>query len=123
VPEQVSVAMTETAADMPEGLLALALDVGAGLQARALLEALAKELDKTHPGAAGQPPRGSGRDPDRAATGRTAHARSNPAVDQRESMISICREHAKNVNAGETDRWRCAGAPQGWSRRATSFAA
>jgi transposase-like protein len=72
------------------------------LQAQALLEALAKELDKTHPGAAGSLREGMaetltvlrlGVPPTLART-----LRSTNAV---ESMISICREHAKNVK-----RWR-----------------
>ena len=53
------------------------------LEAQALLEALAEELDKTHPGAAGQPPRGHGRDPDRAPPRRAAHPGPDPALDQR----------------------------------------
>jgi len=72
------------------------------LEAQALLEALAKELDKTHPGAAGSLREGL----DQTLTvlrldlpptlARTL--RSNNAV---ESMISICRDHARNVK-----RWR-----------------
>ena len=38
------------------------------------------ELDRTHPGAAGQPARGPGRDPDRAAPGRAAHPGPHPAL-------------------------------------------
>jgi putative transposase len=72
------------------------------LEAEALLEALAKELDKTHPGAAGSLREGMaetltvlrlGVPPTLART-----LRSTNAV---ESMISICRGHAKNVK-----RWR-----------------
>jgi putative transposase len=72
------------------------------LEAEALLEALAKELDKTHPGAAGSLREGMAETLtvlrlDLPATlARTL--RSTNAV---ESMISICREHAKNVK-----RWR-----------------
>ena len=68
------------------------------LQAQALLEALATELDKTHPGAAGSLREGLaetltvlrlGVPPTLART-----LRSTNAV---ESMISICRDHARNV--------------------------
>jgi putative transposase len=72
------------------------------LAAQALLEALAAELDKTHPGAAGSLREGLaetltvlrlGVPPTLART-----LRSTNAV---ESMISICRTHARNVK-----RWR-----------------
>jgi transposase-like protein len=72
------------------------------LAAEALLEALAAELDKTHPGAAGSLREGLaetltvlrlGVPPTLART-----LRSTNAV---ESMISICRHHARNVK-----RWR-----------------
>jgi putative transposase len=72
------------------------------LQAQALLEALARELDKTHPGAAGSLREGLAETltvlrldlpPTLART-----LRSTNAI---ESMIGICREHAKNVK-----RWR-----------------
>ena len=72
------------------------------LEAEALLEALAKELDKTHPGAAGSLREGMaetltvlrlGVPPTLART-----LRSTNAV---ESMISISREHSRNVK-----RWR-----------------
>ena len=68
------------------------------LAAQALLEALAKELDKTHPGAAGSLREGLAETltvlrldlpPTLART-----LRSTNAI---ESMIGICREHAKNV--------------------------
>lgn len=72
------------------------------LEAEAQLVALAKELDKTHPGAAGSLREGIAETlivlrldlpPTLART-----LRSTNAV---ESMISICRDHAKNVK-----RWR-----------------
>ena len=72
------------------------------LQAEALLEALAKELDKTHPGAAGSLREGLAETltvlrldvpPTLART-----LRSTNAV---ESMIGICRDHSRNVK-----RWR-----------------
>jgi len=72
------------------------------LEAQALLEALAKELDKTHPGAAGSLREGMaetlivlrlGLPPTLARTFRSTNAI--------ESMIGICRHHARNVK-----RWR-----------------
>ncbi len=72
------------------------------LEAEALLEALARELDMTHPGAAGSLREGMAETltvlrldipPTLART-----LRSTNAV---ESMISICRDHARNVK-----RWR-----------------
>jgi transposase-like protein len=72
------------------------------LQAQALLEALAKELDKTHPGAAGSLREGLAETltvlrldvpPTLART-----LRSTNAI---ESMIGISRDHARNVK-----RWR-----------------
>jgi putative transposase len=72
------------------------------LKAEGLLTALARELDKTHPGAAASLREGMaetltilrlGVPPTLARTPRSA----NPV----ESMIEICREHSKNVK-----RWR-----------------
>jgi putative transposase len=79
-----------------------AYHAGSALEAQALLEALATELDKTHPGAAGSLREGMAETltvlrldlpPTLART-----LRSTNAI---ESMIGICREHAKNVK-----RWR-----------------
>ncbi len=79
-----------------------AYHANSALEAEALLEALAKELDKTHPGAAGSLREGMaetltvfrlGVPPTLART-----LRSTNAI---ESMISICRDHARNVK-----RWR-----------------
>ena len=72
------------------------------LEAQAQLEALAAELDTTHPGAAGSLREGMaetlivlrlGLPPTLARTFRSTNAI--------ESMISICRDHARNVK-----RWR-----------------
>ena len=72
------------------------------LEAQALLEALARELERTHPGAAGSLREGMAETltvlrldvpPTLART-----LRSTNAI---ESMISICRDHARNVK-----RWR-----------------
>ncbi len=79
-----------------------AYHAGSALQAEALLQALAKELDKTHPGAAASLREGMAETltvlrldvpPTLART-----LRSTNAV---ESMISISRDHARNVK-----RWR-----------------
>jgi len=79
-----------------------AYHAGSALEAQALLEALAKELDKTHPGAAGSLREGMAETltvlrldlpPTLART-----LRSTNAI---ESMISICRNHSRNVK-----RWR-----------------
>jgi len=79
-----------------------AYHAGSTLEAQALLEALAKELDKTHPGAAGSLREGMAETltvlrldlpPTLART-----LRSTNAI---ESMISICRDHSRNVK-----RWR-----------------
>lgn len=79
-----------------------AYHAGSALEAEAMLEALARELDKTHPGAAGSLREGMHETltvlrldvpPTLART-----LRSTNAV---ESMISISREHARNVK-----RWR-----------------
>ena len=79
-----------------------AYHAGSALEAQALLEALAKELDKTHPGAAGSLREGMAETltvlrldlpPTLART-----LRSTNAI---ESMISICRDHSRNVK-----RWR-----------------
>ncbi len=84
------------------------------LEAQALLEALAKELDKTHPGAAGSLREGLHETltvlrldvwPTLART-----LRSTNAV---ESMISISRDHSRNVKRGRDGqmalRWCAAG--------------
>jgi len=72
------------------------------LEAQALLEALAKELDKTHPGAAGSLREGL----DQTLTVLRLDlpptlARTLRSTNAVESMISICRDHARNVK-----RWR-----------------
>ena len=79
-----------------------AYHAGSALEAEAVLLALAKELDRTQPGAAGSLREGLpatltvlrlGVPPTLART-----LRSTNAI---ESMISVCREHAANVK-----RWR-----------------
>jgi putative transposase len=84
------------------------------LDAQAQLEALARELDKTHPGAAGSLREGMAETLTVLRLGvpptlaRTLHS-TNPV----ESMISICREHAGNVKRWQDGqmalRWCAAG--------------
>jgi len=72
------------------------------LEAQARLESLAQELDKTHPGAAASVREGL----DETLTVLRLQlpptlARTLRSTNAIESMISICREHSKNVK-----RWR-----------------
>jgi putative transposase len=69
---------------------------------RRLLEALAKELDKTHPGAAGSLREGLAETLTVLRLGvPPTLARTLRSTNAIESMISICRDHARNVK-----RWR-----------------
>ena len=99
-----------------------AYHAGSALEAQAALLALAKELDRTHPGAAASLREGLeetltvlrlGVPPTLART-----LRSTNAIESR-SVVTT----ASTSNAGETGRWRCAGALPGWSRPASSSAA
>ena len=84
------------------------------LDAQAQLEALARELDKTHPGAAASLREGMAETLTVLRLGvpptlaRTLHS-TNPV----ESMIEICREHAGNVKRWQDGqmalRWCAAG--------------
>jgi putative transposase len=72
------------------------------LEAEALLEALAKELAKTHPGAAGSLREGMAETLTVLRLGvPPTLARTLRSTNAIESMISICRDHARNVK-----RWR-----------------
>jgi putative transposase len=72
------------------------------LDAQAQLEALARELDKTHPGAAGSLREGLAETLTVLRLGvPPTLARSLRSTNAIESMIGICREHSKNVK-----RWR-----------------
>jgi putative transposase len=94
------------------------------LDAEAQLAALARELDKTHPGAAASLREGLEETltvlrlevpPTLARTLRSTNA-----------MRACCRSAANTPatsSAGGTARWRCAGAQPGWSRPASSSAA
>jgi transposase-like protein len=84
------------------------------LAAEAQLEGLARELDKTHSGAAASLREGNGRDADRAAPRRAAHAGANvESTNAIESMNSIARDHARNVKNWQSGnmalRWCAAG--------------
>jgi transposase-like protein len=75
---------------------------GSALAAQAELEALAAELDKTHPGAAASLREGVAETLTVLRLGvPPTLARSLRSTNPIESMIEICREHAKNVK-----RWR-----------------
>jgi transposase-like protein len=79
-----------------------AYHANSALEAQALLEALAAELDKTHPGAAGSLREGLAETLTVLRLGvPPTLARSLRSTNAIESMISICRDHAKNVK-----RWR-----------------
>ncbi len=72
------------------------------LKAEAELEALARELDKTHPGAASSLREGMAETLTILRLGvPPALARTLRSTNTIESMIGICREHSKNVK-----RWR-----------------
>ncbi len=84
------------------------------LDAQAQLEALAKDLERTHPGAAGSLREGL---PETLTILRLdvppTLARTLRSTNAIESMISICREHAKNVTRWQGGsmalRWCAAG--------------
>ena len=72
------------------------------LAAQALLEELARELDKTHPGAAGSLREGLAETLTVLRLGvPPTLARTLRSTNAIESMISICRDHARNVK-----RWK-----------------
>jgi hypothetical protein len=79
-----------------------AYHAGSAVEAEGMLTALARELDRTHPGAAASLREGMAETLTILSLGvpptlaRTLHS-TNPV----ESMIEICREHSKNVK-----RWR-----------------
>jgi transposase-like protein len=85
-----------------------AYHAASALEAEAALRVLAKELDRTHPGAAASLREGLdetltvlrlGVPPTLARTLRSTNAIES--IESIESMISVCREHAANVK-----RWR-----------------
>ena len=87
---------------MVERRMRAAYHAGSALEAEAQLSGLARELDKTHPGAASSLREGL------AETLTVLRldvpptlARTLSCTNAIESMLSICREHARNVK-----RWR-----------------
>jgi hypothetical protein len=94
------------------------------LGAQAQLETLAAELERTHPGAAASLREGLAETLTVLRLGvPPTLARTLRSTNCVESMIEICRNHSRNVNAGATGRWRCAGAPLAWSKPAPNSAA
>jgi putative transposase len=82
--------------------MADAYHAGSALEAEAALRSLAKELDRTHPGAAGSLREGLEETLTVLRLGVPATlARTLRSTNAIESMISVCREHAGNVK-----RWR-----------------
>ncbi len=79
-----------------------AYHAGSALEAESQLTALARELDKTHPSAANSLREGLGETLTVLALDvPPTLARTLRSTNAIESMIGICREHAKNVK-----RWR-----------------
>ena len=117
-------------AKLPKGLadtvaskMHAAYRLDSALSAQAALEDLARQLDRSHPGAAGSLREGLeetltvmrlGVPPTLARTLRS----TNPI----ESMIEISVITARTSNAGVTARWRCAGAQPGCSKPPNSSA-
>jgi transposase-like protein len=85
-----------------EARMRAAYHAGSALDAQAQLDALARELDKTHPGAAASLREGLAETLTVLRLGvPPTLARTLRSTNAIESMIGICREHAKNVK-----RWR-----------------
>ena len=79
-----------------------AYHAGSALEGEAALLTLAKELDRTHPGAAGSLREGLHETLTALRLGvPPTLARTLRSTNAIESMISVCREHAANVK-----RWR-----------------
>ena len=82
------------------------------LKAEAELTELARELGKTHPGAAASLREGMAETLTILRLGvPPTLARTLRSTNTIESMIEICREHSKNVKRWRDGPWRCAGAP------------
>ncbi len=93
------------------------------LSAQATLEALARDLDKAHPGAAGSLREGLA---DTLTIGRLGVpptlARTLRSTNAIESMIEICRDHSTNVKRWRDGAMALRGAPPAWARRPSSSA-
>jgi hypothetical protein len=93
------------------------------LVAQAELEVLARELDRSHPGAAASLRQGLAETLTVVRLGvPPTLARTLRSTNSIESMIAICRDHAANVSTGRTARWCCAGWPPGWAKRPSDVA-
>jgi len=94
------------------------------LDAEAQLQALARELDKTHPSAAASLREGMAETLTVLRLGvPPTLARTLRSTNAMESMIGTAASTPRTSNAGVTDRWRCAGAPPACSRPVGSSAA
>jgi putative transposase len=97
-----------------ERRMRVAYHAASALDAQAQLEALARELDKTHPGAAASLREGLAETLTVLRLGvPSTLARTLRSTNTIESMISICREHAGNVKRWQDGqmalRWCAAG--------------
>jgi putative transposase len=93
------------------------------LVAEAELEALARSLERAHPGAAASLREGLAETLTITRLGvPPTLARTLRSTNTIESMIEICRDHAANVKRCRTARWCCAGSPPVWARPASSSA-
>ena len=92
------------------------------LLAQAELEALARELDRSHPGAAGSLREGLA---ETLMIGRLGVpptlARTLRSTNSIESMISICRDHASNVKRWRDGQMALRWVAAGMSEAATQF--
>ncbi len=94
------------------------------LQAEGLLAGLARELDKTHPGAAASLREGMAETLSILALGvPPALARTLRSTNSIESMIGSAGTTPATSRTDGTAPWRCAGAPPGCSKPITSSAA
>jgi putative transposase len=76
------------------------------VEAGGLLTELARELDKTHPGAAASLREGMAETLTIVRLGvPPTLARTLRSTNPIESMIEICREHSKNVKVRRGKRW------------------
>ena len=100
-----------------------AYHAGSALQAEAALLALAKELDRTHPGAAASLREGLDETLTVLRLGvPPTLARTLRSTNCIESMISVCREHAGNVKRWRDGQMALRRWPPGWSRPASNSA-
>jgi hypothetical protein len=93
------------------------------LARQAQLEALARELDRTHPGAAASLREGITETLTVLRLGvPPTLARTLCSTNSIESMISIARTHCRNVKHWRNGQMGCAGVPQGWPKPASNSA-